>query len=205
MPGFDYSVLALINIYFSGRKQQTKIGTNFSNWADIILGAAQGSTFGPLVFNIYINWIFFFSEETKVTNYAEDNTPFACDTTVYIVIDRFEKHIGNLLQWFKLNYFKPNLDKCHLLLNNSSSNLCIKVRGNTISNLRMKNFLGLQLILPSISILMLATYAKKLIKNSKFLQGCQIIWSKKSSCKVVTFYGARQAQVSYEGFYHILI
>ena len=54
---------------------------------------------------------FIFSEETSITNYADDNTPFACDTTVDIVIDRFEKDLGNLLQWFKLNYFKPNLDK----------------------------------------------------------------------------------------------
>ena len=74
--GFDYSALALINIYFSGRKQRTKIGTDFSNWADIILGAANGSINRPLAFNMYINDIFFFSEETEITNYADDK-PFA--------------------------------------------------------------------------------------------------------------------------------
>ena len=58
--------------YLSGRKQRTKIGTDSSNWADIILGAAQGSIIGPLAFHIYINDIFFFSEETVVTNYADD-------------------------------------------------------------------------------------------------------------------------------------
>ena len=56
------------------------------------------------------------------------------DTTVDLVNGRLEKDLGNLLQWFKLNYFKPNLERCHLLLNNSSSNLYIKVCGKIISN-----------------------------------------------------------------------
>ena len=86
-----HSALALINSYFSGRKQRTKIGTDFSNWVEIILSAAQGSIIGPLAFNIYINDIFFFTEETEITNYADDNTPFACDTTVDLVIGRLER------------------------------------------------------------------------------------------------------------------
>ena len=111
--------------------------------AEIILGAAQGSIIGPLAFNIYINDIFFFTEETEITNYADDNTPFACKTTVDLVIGRLEKDLGNLLQWFKLNYFKPNLEKCHLLLNHSSSNLYIKVCGKMISNSKNEKLLGI--------------------------------------------------------------
>ena len=38
--GFNYNALAFINSYFTGRKQQTKIGTVVS---DIVLVAAQGS------------------------------------------------------------------------------------------------------------------------------------------------------------------
>ena len=119
----------------------------------------------------------------------DDNTPFACDTTVDIVIGRLEK--GNLLQWFKLNYFKPNLEKCHLHLNNSSSNLCIKVCGKTISNSKNENLFGITID----SALNFDTHVSNLCKkaNQKLLQCCQIIWSKTSSCKVVKLYGARQA------------
>ena len=48
-----------------------------------------------------------------------------------------------MLQWFKLNYFKPKLEKCHLLLNNSSSNLYIKVCGKMISNSKNEKLLGI--------------------------------------------------------------
>ena len=164
--GFDHSALALINSYFSGREQRTKIGTDFSNWAEIILGAAQGSIIGPLAFNIYINDIFIFTEETEITNFADDNTPFACDTTVDLVIGRLEKDLGNLLQWFKLNYFKPNLEKSHLLLNNSSSNLYIKVCGKMISNSKNEKLLGITID----SALNFDTHVNNLCKkaNQKF-------------------------------------
>ena len=72
--GFDYTALSLINNYLSDRKQCNKIGEAFSKWSDIIIGVPQGSILGPL-FNIYINDIFYFSDATTITNYADDNTP----------------------------------------------------------------------------------------------------------------------------------
>ena len=80
--------------------------------------------------------------KAEITNYADNNTPFACDSTVDLVIGRLEKDLGNLLLWFKLNYFKPNLEKCHLLLNNSSSNIYIMVCGKMISNSKNEKLLG---------------------------------------------------------------
>ena len=140
---FNYHALTFINSYFPGRKQRTKIGTAFSDWADIVLGTAQGSILGPFVFNIYINDIFLFTEGTEITNYADDNTPYACDTTIDLVIARLEKDLGNLLQWFKFNYFKSNQDKCHLLLNNQSSNSDAKVGGEIILNSSNVKLLGI--------------------------------------------------------------
>ena len=32
---------------------------------------------GPLLFNIFLNDIFLFTEHTKIANYADDNTPYA--------------------------------------------------------------------------------------------------------------------------------
>ena len=96
--GFEYNALSLIYSYLSGRRQRTKIGTAVSKWADIILGVPQGSILGPLLFNIYINDIFFVTEETSITNYADDNTPYACDRSVELVIARLEKDSLKLCQ-----------------------------------------------------------------------------------------------------------
>ena len=170
--GFNYNALAFINSYFSGRKQRTKIGTAFSDWADIVLGTALGFILGPLVFNIYINDIFLFTEGTEITNYADDNTPYACDITIDLVIARLEKDLGNLLQWCKLNYFKSNLGKCHLLLSNQSSNSYAKVDGEIILNSSNVKLLGITID----SALSFDMHVIKLCKK-----GCPIISNKISS------------------------
>ena len=109
---FDYNALSMINNYLSDRKQHTKIGNVFSKWSDIIIGVPQGSILGPLLFNIYINDIFYFSDATTITNYADDNTPYACDTTADLVISRLENDSSKLGHWFKYNYLKCNEGKC---------------------------------------------------------------------------------------------
>ena len=72
--GFDLSSLNLIFSYLSGRKQRTKVNNSFSKWSEISLGVPQGSILGPLLYNIYINNIFYVVDEDTVTNYA-DETP----------------------------------------------------------------------------------------------------------------------------------
>ena len=141
--GFEYNALSLIYSYLSGRKQRTKIGTAFSKWADIILGVPQGSILGPLLFNIYINDIFFVTEETSITNYADDNTPYACDKSVELVIARLESDSLKLCQLFKHNYLKCNEDKCYLLLSKKSPDLCLQVGKKTIYNSTQVKLLGI--------------------------------------------------------------
>ena len=56
---FDKS-LEVIRSYLSNRKHRTKINYTFSEWAEIFDGIPQGSILGPLLFNIYMNDIFYF-------------------------------------------------------------------------------------------------------------------------------------------------
>ena len=45
----------LIRSYLSNRKQRVEIGRTRSDWVNIIKGVPQGSVFGPLLFNVFIN------------------------------------------------------------------------------------------------------------------------------------------------------
>ena len=50
---FDIKSLKFILVYFTNRKQKTKIGSSFSDFLNIRFGVSQGSILGPPLFIIY--------------------------------------------------------------------------------------------------------------------------------------------------------
>ena len=75
----------------------------------------QGSILGPLFFNIYLNDLFYFVD-SKVCNYADDNTIFAASHEPNEVKSQLQQSLKCISEWFLINYFVLNLDKYKLLL-----------------------------------------------------------------------------------------
>ena len=113
--GFTKNSLRLIKSYQSSRWQRTKINTGFSNWMELLLGVPQVSVLGPLLFNIYINDLFFLTESTNLFNYADDTRFHACDMDLENLVRRLEHDSMLAMQWFESNYMNLNHDKCHFL------------------------------------------------------------------------------------------
>ena len=122
--GLSKNALALVKSYLTNRWQRTKINTSFSSWTELLLGVPQGSVLGPLLFNIYINDLFWINTETDVCNYADDTTFYACDQNLNSLLVRLEHDALLAIEWFECNYMKLNKDKCHLLLSGSKYEHC---------------------------------------------------------------------------------
>ena len=134
--GFTNNALNLINDYLTKRIQRTKIGECFSTWQDIICGVPQGSILGALIFNIYLNDFFLFTLNFDVANYADDNSPYEYGNSIDEVIEKLE------IDWFDMNYLKPNPDKWHLLLSETGEEHNINIGNECITNSTCEKILG---------------------------------------------------------------
>ena len=131
--GFDKRSLTLIFNYLSNRKQQVKINDSFSSWSEILFGVPQGSILGPLLFNIFICDMFYFTEDYEIANYADDSTPSSAKPDHKPVVQESEVLSSILFTWLRNNYMKANTDKGHLLLS-GNSNLTANIDGNVIDS-----------------------------------------------------------------------
>ena len=76
--GIDKNRLNLIHSYLTNCKQRTKISSSYSDWYDLVKSVLQSSITGQLLFNLFINDLFLFSERTNICNFDDDNTIYSC-------------------------------------------------------------------------------------------------------------------------------
>ena len=114
--GFDKSALLFVYDYLKNRVQRTKVNGAYSSWKELLNGVPQGSILGPLLFNIFINDIFWFVDKTKIANYADDNTTYGVEKSIMTLLKCLEEDTHNVLNWFRFNEMMPNQGKCHLMI-----------------------------------------------------------------------------------------
>ena len=141
--GLGHDALKLIKSYLTKRKQRVKINGSYSTYRDITIGVPQGSVLGPLLFNIFINDIFLFVQNTSVCNYADDTTIYACNSNLDTIINRLETDSSILAKWFSENYMKLNEEKCHFMIfGNKNKDSVVAIGKSTIKESEYEKLLG---------------------------------------------------------------
>ena len=145
--GIDYFSLKFIDNYLTNRKQRCKVGSSYSSWENITSGVPQGSVLGPLLFNIFINDLFFFIKESSTTNFADDNTLYAYGDSIDEVNFKLENDIENALHWFEINQMVANPNKFQLMFlgTRKKTKLCLRIGNKSCVSTSSVTLLGVEI------------------------------------------------------------
>ena len=150
LSAYDMSTdsVSLLESYLSNRKQQIKINSILSSWSDNQKGVHQGSILGRLLFNVFINDIFYFVEKGTLYNCANDNTLSYGHPDFNVLTSVLESESNVLFNWFKLNNMQANPDKFQVLAGGEKTfdkNMEICIQNSTLSCEETVNLLGIEI------------------------------------------------------------
>ena len=103
--GVPPSSLNLIFSNLSNPTQHVKITTSYSDKSNIEYGVLQGSILGPLLFNIDLIDVFFECDDSEITSYADDTTPYSCADDIPSAITQLQPTARKLFSWFTNKFF----------------------------------------------------------------------------------------------------
>ena len=108
--GVTNDALNFILSYLSQHKQCIKNGGSLSLLKIILLGVPQGSIFGPILFNIFLNDIFLILGQ-DLHNFADDNTITAIGKTIDGLVHDPETKSESAIEWIDNNDMIANPGK----------------------------------------------------------------------------------------------
>ena len=83
------------------RTQRTKVDGEYSKQRTLKYGVPQGSILGPLLFNLFMNDIFYFLNEAKLANYADDISTYLSKESIFPFLHALKSETEIVLNLFK--------------------------------------------------------------------------------------------------------
>ena len=112
--GMSPSSLKLMQSYLTSRYNCVRLhGKQSDRWFKVSKGIPQGSQWGPLIWNVYLNDLLpmIRSYGANVIAYADDVTVWICESSLNEVQSRLDVTIPAILRWFEEIGLQPNPKK----------------------------------------------------------------------------------------------
>ena len=109
--GMDDKSCTLIRNYLSGRTQRVKVEDTFSTWESVNRGVPQASVLGPMLFNIFINDLFFHVKKAKLNAYGDDHQVYYSLVEPAALEACVSHDVGMANQWYHENGMIVNESK----------------------------------------------------------------------------------------------
>ena len=137
--------LLLLMYYLKDHRQSVKIKGIRSLFQLIKSGVPQGSILGPILFNIFMNDLFYLLEN-DLHNFADDNTVSAVSETVPELINSLTLKSNLAIDWFQTNSMIVNPDKFKAIIltktKQDTSRIQIGLKGHCITSESSVSLLG---------------------------------------------------------------
>lgn len=121
--GIRRNVQKLFKSYLLNRQQYVKVNNANSDIQLVKCGVPQGSVLGPLLFIIYINDLANSCKDGLFRIFADDTGIFCHSTNLESLIEKAEKIIEKISDWFTSNKLTLNIDKTSFIIFRSKINI----------------------------------------------------------------------------------
>ena len=102
--GFGDNAMKLMRSFFDNRLNRIRIGSISSSWKRMLRGCPQGSSFGPLLWNLFQNDMAEQVENVDVSMYADDHQLYCMRKDFDVAKHILEEEAERIAEWYRNNY-----------------------------------------------------------------------------------------------------
>ena len=109
-------ILRWFRLYFEDRKQFVTLDNYKSDTCMVKTGVPHSSILGPLLFILFVNDIFYVSNNYSAILFADDTNLFISDDNPVQLFKNMNNELSNYHRWFSSNKLALNLNKSCFIL-----------------------------------------------------------------------------------------